>query len=101
MHPTNSHRTAGVKGGAAIWTFIIIAALCCMAAVLILQIKEHLFYSAPPSVWPQPAPAELPETAALQLPEGEAVTGAPSPEDQDEPGIDENEEELEEEPDVD
>ncbi len=88
MHSRTGLPLNRVAGGIKVWTAILILALCCVVAVVALQVQEYLFYKEAPSVWvapgaivpPVPPIAPMLESAASTSQPSAEVDGEPKPE---------------------
>ncbi|MFC1461600.1 hypothetical protein ACFLQR_03675 [Verrucomicrobiota bacterium] len=69
MHSTNVSSRHQERGSLKIWTILLIAAMGCVIAVVVLQVMEYLFYDQPRSVWPGAGPSAAPSLIVEPLAE--------------------------------
>lgn len=74
MRSTSIVPGSRTSGAIPIWTALVIAAVVCLAAVIVFQVMEYLFYDQPPSVWSGAGPSAAPQTITKPSSETAAQT---------------------------
>ncbi len=66
MDSENDKINSRKNGALTIWTSVVIVAICLLIALISLQVLEHLFYKATPSLWPGKAAQATQTSVKLQ-----------------------------------